>query len=377
MNMRTTRTVLGVVAGTLAAVVLAGCSQGSTGTGTAAGAAPTTSGPTTSGPAPASPTASVPAKFASGDVSVSLVRQLSSGDYFEQWLAGAQAEAKALNVLLDVSSGEGNNDKQALNLQQAVNQKPDAIIVDHGFADTIQPAIKKAAAAKIPLVAFDVDPGTPEAVTLDQDDHQIAAEALGALKADTGGTAQVVYVYVAGFAPLDHRNETWTQFKKDNPGIKQVAQIGVVNTSTAAAVADQAKAALQANPGVTAIFAPYDEFAKGATLAVKELGLQSKVKVYGADISTADIGVIAEPGSPWVATAATDPSNVGRVAVRAAALLVAGEQVDHALKVPPALVTQKQLRDASIANVEQLVTAVPALTTPAVARVPWAPAAAN
>ncbi|MGV9384218.1 substrate-binding domain-containing protein [Nonomuraea sp. NPDC003707] len=351
------------LAGLALLLALGGCSQGTPAT-TPAAPAPTTSGP--------APTASVPAKFAAGGVKISLVRQLSSGDYFQQWLAGAQAEAKALNVDLQVSSGDGNNDKQALNLEQAVANKPDAIIVDHGFAQTVQPAIKKAVEAKIPLVAFDVDPGTPEAVALTQDDQRIAEQSLGALKADTAGAGEVLYVYVAGFAPLDRRNEVWTRFKKDNPGIKQVAQIGVVNSSTASAVADQAKAALQTHPGVKAVFAPYDEFAKGAALAVKELGLGDKVKIYGADVSTADIGVITEPGSPWVATSATDPSNVGRVAVRAAALLVAGEKVGPELTVPPALISQKGLRDAGIANIEQLTRAFPELVTPDVARVPWA-----
>ncbi|WP_344879300.1 substrate-binding domain-containing protein [Nonomuraea antimicrobica] len=352
--------------GAVALLALAGCSQGTPAAAPSAPSAP----PSSSSPV-AVPTGAVPAEFAAGNVRIALVRQLSSGDYFEQWLAGAQAEAEALNVKLEVSSGDGNNDKQALNLEQAVTAKADAIIVDHGFAQTVQPAIKKAVAAKVPLVAFDVDPGTPEAVALTQDDHQIAEQALGALKADTGGSGEVVYVYVAGFAPLDRRNETWEQFKRDNPGIKQVAQIGVVNSSTAAAVADQAKAALQAHPGVKAIFAPYDEFAKGAALAVKELGLAGQVKIYGADVSTADIGVMTEPNSPWVATSATDPANVGRIAVRAAALLVAGEQVDRALTVPPSLITQKGLRDAGITGVEQLTRAFPALTTPEVARVPW------
>ncbi|WP_248958612.1 substrate-binding domain-containing protein [Sphaerisporangium perillae] len=368
ITLRSAPTFLGVAAGALAAVLLAGCSQGPSATADPNAAPKTPAGPATSAAATATP----PPAFAGGEVHVSLVRQLSSGDYFEQWLAGAQAEAKAVGVTLDVSSGEGNNDKQALNLQQAVNQKASAVIVDHGFAQTIQPAVKKAVDAGIPVVAFDVDPGTPEAVTIDQDDHKIAEQALDALKQDTGGKAQVLYVYVAGFAPLDRRDETWTQFKKDNPGITQAARIGVVNSSTAAAVADQAKAALQANPGVTAVFAPYDEFAKGAALAVKELGLKDKVKIYGADVSTADIGVITEAGSPWVATAATDPSNVGRIAVRAAALLVAKEQVDHALKVPPALITQERLRQGGIANMQQLVQAIPELSTPDVAPVPWA-----
>lgn len=351
----------------LGALALAGCSQGTIApAASSAAAAPSTAPSETAGT-----TAPVPPKFAGG-VTVALVRQLSSGDYFEQWLAGAQAEAKVLNVKLELSSGDGNNDKQALNLEQAVQRKADAIIVDHGFADTVQPAIKKAVAAGIPLVAFDVEPGTPEAVLITQDNHKIAEQGLAQLKADTGGSGEVVYVYVAGFAPLDQRNETWTQFKKDNPGIKQVAQIGVVNSSTASAVADQAKAALQANPGVKAIFAPYDEFAKGAALAVKELGLQDKIKIYGADVSTADIGVMTEPNSPWAATSATDPSNVGRVAVRAAALLVAGEKVERTLTVPPALITQKQLRDGGITGIEQLIRAVPGLRTPEVAKVPWA-----
>src|SRR5690606_5719536 len=153
--------------------------------GAPAGGAASSAAPSAASAAP-SPTASAPERFASGEVRIALVRQLSSGDYFEQWLAGAEAEAKAIGVRLEVSSADGNNDKQALNLEQAVNTKVDAIIVDHGFADTVQPAIKKAVEAGIPLVAFDVDPGTPEAVVLGQDDHRIAAKALEVLKADTG-----------------------------------------------------------------------------------------------------------------------------------------------------------------------------------------------
>ncbi|ROO85780.1 monosaccharide ABC transporter substrate-binding protein (CUT2 family) [Actinocorallia herbida] len=350
------------VALSLLAASAAACSQG----GSEAPAA----SPAATSAAPA-PTETAPAAFADGGLRVALVSQLSSGDYFQQLVAGAEDEAKALNIELDVSSAGGDNDKHALNLEQAVAKKADAIIVDHGFAETIQPAVKKAVDAKIPVVAFDVDPGDSEVTTLDQDDHEIAGQALGALKQDTGGTAEVLYVYVAGFEPLDRRNETWTQFKKDNPGVTQTAQIGVVNGSTAAAVADQAKAALQAHPETTSVFAPYDEFAKGATLAINELGLQGKVKVYGADISTADIGVITAPDSPWVATSATDPANVGRVAVRAAALRIAGRDLPKSVVVPPTLLTRDRLVERKITNVQQLTESFPELATPDLARVPW------
>ena len=85
------------------------------------------------------------------------------------------------------------------------------------------------------------------------------------MQTDMGGKVEgdMIYVYVAGYRPLDLRNEVWMKWKSDNPGINEVAQIGVVNANTAAETANQAVAALQANPKTVAIVAPYDEFTKG------------------------------------------------------------------------------------------------------------------
>jgi simple sugar transport system substrate-binding protein len=377
-------------AGALALAVLAGCSQAASGSGSS-GAAATTgsaatgaagtgaagSGGASGGSASTASaataygiTGALPAKLAGGTVKIALVRQLSQGDFFEQWLSGAQAEARALHVNLEVLSGNGDNAQQATYLQQAINEKVSAIIVDHGFAQTMQPVVAKAAAAHIPLVAFDLQPGVAADPVIDQDDPVVADEALNVLKQDSGGKAQVIYAYVAGYRPLDLRNGAWVAFKKANPGIKQVAQIGVVNSSTVPQVADQAKAALEAHPGVTAIFAPYDAFAQGATLAVNELGLQKKVKIYGGDISTADIGTMTAANSPWVVTAATDPADVGRVAVRAAALLALGDKVPLDIVVPPQQITQQFLLSKKVVNMTDLRGAIAALSTPNIVPVP-------
>ena len=266
------------LAGALAFGVLAAWSQAAPDFASATAAATTppddtaatatdasTAGSTTPGTAAA---ADVPPNFADGSVSIALVAQLSAGDYFEQWRAGAEAQAEELGITLDFLGADGDNDRHALNLQQAIDSEADAIIVDHGFPETIQPVLGEAVEAGIPVVAFDVDPGEHEVVTLSQSDEEIAGTVLEVLREDTGGEGEVIYVYVSGFAPLDRRDAVWQQFKQDNPGITEVAQIGVVSDNTAAQVAEQAKAALQANPDVTAIFAPYDEFAKGAVQAV-------------------------------------------------------------------------------------------------------------
>lgn len=356
--------------GTVALATLTACSQGAAATGNTASDGGTAKSDANAGAVLESfgITGPLPAKLKG--MKIALVRQLSAGDFFEQWLAGAQGEAKALGIDLQVLSANGNNAQQAVFLQQAINEKVSAIIVDHGFQQTMDPVIAKAAAAHIPLISFDLQPGVASDPILDQDDQVVAKESLSVLQADTGGKAQVIYAYVAGYRPLDLRNAEWVAYKKTHPGIKQVAQVGVVNNDTTSETADQIKAALLAHPGVTAIFAPYDAFAQGAVLAVDELGLQKKVKIYGGDISTSDIDAMIAPGSSWVDTAATDPADVGEVGVRAAALLALGKKIPLDLVVPPQLITQQFLKSHHVTNMQGLVKAIPALNTPTIASIP-------
>ena len=120
---------------------------------------------------------------------------------------------------------------------------------------------------------------------------------------DNGTKFDAGYVYISGFTPMERRDEIWSQVKQANPGIIEKARFGTLNPPIANSVADQASAVLRANPDISVIFAPFDEFAKGAKIAVDEAGLGRKVKIYSADISTADIQIMKEPDSAWAATA--------------------------------------------------------------------------
>ena len=224
----------------------------------------------------------VPEMFANGEARVAVVRQLNVGDVYQAWISGVEAEAEKLGVQLTIYNADGDNAKQALQLQQAVATKPDAILIGWGFGDSLQAGLAAAKDAGIPVVASNASIEASDDVTLvNQSEHLMMRGIMDRFAADKGGepvSGDVIYVYVAGYRPLDLRNEIWEEFKAANPGVNQVAQIGVVNANTAAQTADQAKAALQANPDTIAIIAPYDEFTKGAALAITELGLQEQVK---------------------------------------------------------------------------------------------------
>jgi simple sugar transport system substrate-binding protein len=312
-----------------------------------------------------------PAPFDKGGVKVALVAYLSAGDFYQAYQAGAQQQAKALGIDLRVYPGRQDAAEQRNQIEQAINLKVHAIIVDHGLPESLKDVVQKAVDAGIKVVAFDVNLDNPKVPQIEQSDYALALKALEQVATDNGKSFKAGYVYVAGFAPLDRRNEVWTDFKAKNNGVSEKARFGVVNATTAASVADQAKAALRANPDISVVFAPYDEFARGVKLAAQELGISKKLRIYSADVSTADIQEITEADSPWVATVATNPAVVGAVSVRAAALSVAGQDPGHRVIVEPTLLTQKELRDLGVKTVEELSTKLPAFGQSQAATAPW------
>ena len=324
-------------------------------------------------PALAAGLAGAPAPFDKGGVKLALVSYISAGDFFEAYQSGAEAQAKALGVDLRVFPGKQDATEEREQIEQAVNLGVKGIVIDHGLPESLKDVAQKALESGVKIVAFDVNLDNPKIPQVEQSDHQLANLALEQAIKDNGEKFKAGYVYVAGFAPLDRRDEVWTEFKKKYPGIEEVARFGAVNATTATTVADQAKAALRAHPEITVVFAPYDEFARGVKLAVDELGLAGKVKVYSADVSTADIREIIEKDSPWVATVATNPAVVGAVSIRAAAIAVAGGDPGKQIIVEPTLLTQAALKGAGVTTIEELSSKVPAFGRSGAATATWIP----
>ena len=318
-----------------------------------------------------------PAPFDKGGVKVALVTYISSGDFFQAYQAGAEAQAKALGIELRVFPGRQDAAEQRDQIDQAISLGVDGIIIDHGLTESLKDVAQKAVDAGIKVVAFDVNLENEKIPQIEQSDRLLAQLALDQAIKENGTSFNAGYVYVAGFAPLDRRNEVWQEVKKANPGIVEKAQWGVVNDTIAASVSDQTKAIFQANPDISVVFAPFDEFARGVKLAVEELGLADKVKIYSADISTADIQEIGAEGSPWVATVATNPAVVGAVSVRAVSLAIAGQDPGRQVVVEPTLVTQAELREKGIKTIEDLNAKLPQFGESKAATADWIPTGAK
>jgi len=347
-----------LVSGVMAAALLAtACTQtpAATTAPTAAATAAATAAPTT-----APSTAAKPAPFDKGNVKIAMVRQSGAGDYFQQWGGGSVKQAAAIGFDMQVYDAQADNALQATQMQTAIDSGVAGIIVDHGLADTMNPLIKIALDKGIPVVVYDVETTDARVIHTTQSDASMATAVLTQMAADLGKGANVGYVNALGIAPLDRRNVVYQQFKKDNNWTEKFF-VGKFTNAVATDNAALVDAALKANPDVKGIFAPYDELTKGTLVGIKNNGLDASIKVYGIDISNADLELMTTAGNPWVATAATDPAGVGAAVVRAMALKLTGELQGTDFKFPAQLITQKYLNDNSIKNMDALRKAMPEL----------------
>ena len=359
---------IAVAAAVSSLLLVSACSQGG-GTETAAeSAAPAA----TAAASEAAEVAAAPAPFDAGPVNIALVQNSGAGDYFQQWTNGARQQAEAIGMEMEIYDAQADNAKQATDMETAIGSGVAGIVVDHGQADTMCPLIKKATDAGIPVVVYDIEitECAPDAVETQQSDANLAELVLTQMATDLGKDIPVGYVNVLGIAPLDRRDVVWQEFVKNN-NWDQKFFVGKFTNAVATDNAQLVDAALKANPDVVGIFAPYDELTKGTVSAIEQNNLQDKVSAYGIDISNADIEVMTKDGSPWKATATTDPNAIGAAVLRAMALKLAGELDSNEIFFPGVLVTQQFLLDNGIKNMNELRAAMPELNLTQEMAAPW------
>ncbi|MHB1109803.1 MAG: substrate-binding domain-containing protein, partial [Devosia sp.] len=129
----------------------------------------------------------MPAPFDNpGEVKIALVRYLSTGDFFQAYLSGVEAQAKALGVDLRVLDSRQDAALQADMVDQAIALGVDGIIIQHGLTESMKEAAQRAVDAGIKVVAFDVNVENPAIPQIEQSDRDLARLALEQAIKDNG-----------------------------------------------------------------------------------------------------------------------------------------------------------------------------------------------
>lgn len=287
---------------------------------------------------------------------VALIMRLNTGTFSAQYVDGVKDQIAKYGGEVTVLASNNDLNRMTANLDAAVNQKYDGILIDHGDPGALTAGVNKAIAAGIPVVAFDSALNGIEGVTnLAQNDQKMAELTLEQLAKESGGKGNIVKVWVAGFPPMESRQISYKAFLGKYPDIKEIAAFGDASNPQLD-TQNKLEAVLKQYPNkgdITAIWAAWDEFAKGAANAVKQAG-RDEIKIYGIDLSDEDLKMIQDPKSPWVASAAVDPSSIGQVQVRYLYQKMHGDKTEPVVALEPVFVHRDMLPKDKVVTTAEL-----------------------
>jgi ribose transport system substrate-binding protein len=265
---------------------------------------------------------------------VALVVKTLNNQFFIDMEAGAKAAADSLGIELVVQAPEREIDveRQMQIVENLIQRQVRVLLLVPNGSREIVPAVVKANAAKIPVVAVDtrVDAATltvagGTVTTFIGSDNEDGGRMAGAFLIERlGGTAKVAVLEgVPGHETADAR------LRGFRTALAGAAGMQIVASQPANMERDQAfnvtQNILQAHPGITALFACNDVMALGALEAIAAAGKGAAVSVVGFDAQDDARKAITE--KRMAATIAQNPREMGRLAVLTAHRLIKGETV--------------------------------------------------
>ena len=268
-----------------------------------------------------------------------LVLSTLNNPFFVTLRDGAQKAADAAGAKLIVVDAQDDSAKMTAGIEDLINKKVSAILVNPTDSDAVVPAIQKANEAGIPVFTVDRGANGGTVVAHIASDNvaggNMAAEFL--CKAINGQGNVVELQGIAGTSAARDRGQGFNDYMAANcKDAKIVAQqTANFNRDEGLTVFENI---LQAQPDIAGVFAHNDEMVLGAIQAA-EAAKRTGIVFVGFD--AIDDAVQAVKDGKLAATVAQQPAEIGRLAVETALKSLNGEKVEASIPVPLTLVTQE------------------------------------
>jgi ribose transport system substrate-binding protein len=275
------------------------------------------------------------------------------------WLGAISKDAKAAAEQHDDVKFEllqaADADSQAQQIEQAISQKPDVLVVLPQDGAALTPVAQKAERAGIRVVNVDRLFSEPDAATATilGDNYQIGVLAADYISEELKCKGNVVEIQgLAGISVTEDRTKGFEdELKKKCPdgGIKIVAsQPGDFNPDQGLKVMENI---LQAEKEIDAVYTHDDDMAQGVVQAIRNAGREDEMFLTGVGGSQDAMEQIKE-GGLYRATFLYNP-NMAASAVNMARLIGLGEgfselvppEVPRQVIVPAAVVTQDNVSE--------------------------------
>ncbi len=294
-----------------------------------------------------------PASAADGELSLKgkriAISATGTDHFFDLQAYNAQiAEVKRLGgepIAVDAGRNDG---KLVSQLQTLIAQKPDAIVQILGTLSVIDPWLKKARDAGIPVLTIDVG-STNSLNNTTSDNWGIGKDLALQLISDIGGEGNIVaFNGFYGVTPCAIRYDQLINVVKYFPKVKILKpELRDVIPNTVQDAFTQVTALLNKFPekgSIKAIWSAWDIPQLGATQALAAAG-RTEIRTYGVDGSPEVLQLVADPNSPAGADVAQQPAEIGRTAIHNVAKLLAGQTLPRETYVPALLANKANVNE--------------------------------
>jgi ribose transport system substrate-binding protein len=268
-------------------------------------------------------------------------------DYYVRGVDGAKAAAGDLNIDLKVLNSQLKPEQEIANVEDAVQQGVDGIVLFSVGKASEQAALAKARAAGIPVaVLYGYDAKlADQGVVFVQSPAPATGEQAGRWIADNVADGEIATIQgLLGRGDAEAYTDGFKKGVSGNPKLKIVA--------TPAADWDRAKAQnamqdlLSAHPALKAVFVQNEDMALGAAAAIRAAGKDKQVRVVAQNGSPA--GLDGVKTGQIAATVAWSPAQEAQMAIaRLVASIRDGKPADPKVcNTPSLLVTKDNVGDA-------------------------------
>lgn len=235
-------------------------------------------------------------------------------DYYTRGAEGATAAESSLNVKVKVFNSDSKPEKEIANVEDAISQNVDGLIIFSVGKSSLQADLAKANAAHIPaVVLYGYDKSIEsQAVTFIQAVTSVTSNEAGTWTAENvkSGNAAIIQGLL-GRGDVESYTDGYKAGLAKNPNVKLVA--------TVSAEWDRAKAQssmadiLTAHPNLSTVFVMNEDMALGAIAAIKAAGKQSQVVVVSQNGSPPGLQALA--AGDLAATVSWSPAEESQMAL--------------------------------------------------------------
>lgn len=274
---------------------------------------------------------------------ISLILQTSSGYHMETVKLGADAAAREFNVNIEfnVPDSEEEIDGQIELVNQALEDKADALILSACDYNALTDVVEKAYSTKIPVIIVDSDINTNKITGLVKTDNLIAGKQTGAALVDVAGMDCRIAVINSNSNTRSERDREEGFYRSISlyPGIKVVKQEYCPEDKKNAIEAT--KRILLSNPYLTAIVTFNSTISEGAADAVEQLNMAGKIKIVAFDNTPKEIDYLDK--NVIQATIIENPFSMGYLSVKYAVEAMNGNPIPKETYTGSKIVTKENM----------------------------------